>query len=210
MAALLGATLGACAAAPPAAAPDDDRRRPDGVSLDPPPALPAPVDGALAADGVAALRTPIGTDAALTLLHAYARAIATEDVATMAALHTGDAAFVLVPPGQSARTFPGAASLWERRFARMDYGALAGAIVVREADATVRRVPVGEPPQLPVSPDDEGAPSPARDVEVVVHAPVATSRAGGQSLLGSELVLYLRRVGDAWRVAAVVEDYALP
>jgi len=43
-----------------------------------------------------------------------------------------------------------------------------------------------------------------------VRAPIATSRAGGQALLGSELVLYLRREGDAWRVSAVVEDYDLP
>lgn len=192
---------------------DDDaptRRRPDGVSLDPPPALPAVTDHARASDGVVALRAPLGSDAALDLLHAYVRAIATEDVAAMVALHATEATFVLSPPGQAPRSFPGAAALWERRFSRLDYGALAGAVVVREADATVRRIPPGTEASLPTSPDDEGAPTAAPGAELVVRAPVATTRAAGQALLGSELVLYLRRDGDRWRVAAVVEDYVLP
>lgn len=200
-----------CAGAPP---PVDDaappRRRPDGVSLDPPPALPVVADLARASEGVVALRAPLGSDAALVLLHAYVRAIATEDVAAMVALHTSDATFVLSPPGQAPRTYPGAAALWERRFARLDYGALAGAVVVREADATVRKIPPGTEASLPISPDAEGAPAAASGAELVVRAPIATARAAGQALLGTELVLHLRRDGDRWRVAAVVEDYALP
>ena len=82
-------------------------------------------------------------------------------------------------------------------------------MVVREAEATVRKLPVGAAAPLPASPDDE-APPVASGAELVVRAPIATARAAGQALLGTELVLYLRREGDRWKVAAVVEDYALP
>lgn len=211
---LLALALAAVATAGCAAVPVVDeapaRRHPDGVSLDPPPALPAPADHARASDGVVALRAPLGSDAALDLLHAYVRAIATEDVGAMSALHAADATFVLSPPGQPPRSFPGAAALWERRFARLDYGALAGAVVVREAEATVRKIPPGAELALPDTPDDEGARPSTRGAELIVRAPVATARAGGQALLGTELVLYLRRDGDRWRVAAVVEDFSLP
>lgn len=199
-------------AAPPARDGGDapQRRRPDGVSIDPPAALPQPVDAARSADGVVSLRAPIGSDAALELLHAYVRAILAEDLTAMRALHTEDAAFVSAPPGQPARALGSATSIWERRFARLDYGSLAGAVLVREAEATVRKVPRDVEPMLPVASDEEGAQAPVLGVEVVVRAPIATSRSAGQSLMGTELVLYLRREGDGWRVSTVVEDFALP
>jgi hypothetical protein len=210
LAALAATTLAlaSCAAGAPPEEPDG-RRRPDGVSIDLPAALPAPEEAALASDGVAVLRTPIGTDAALELLHAYVRAIVAEDATAMRALHTADAAFVLAPTGQPPRSFPGAAAMWERRFERLDYGTLAGAVVVRESEAEVRRLSAADQPRLPGSGDEDEAP-PATSAELVVRAPVATARMAGQSLLGSELVLYLRRDGETYRVSAVVEDFTLP
>jgi hypothetical protein len=190
----------------------DAPRRPDGVSLDKAPSWPAPESDASAADGVATLRTPLGTDEALDVLHRYVRAIVTEDAAAMRALHTSDATFVSSPIGQPSRAWPGIVNIWERRFARFDYGALEGSVVVREADAQVRRLrsPDEGGPQVSPPADDEPATMPARGAEVLVRAPIATSRVGGLPLLGSELVLYMRRQGDGYRVSAVVEDYALP
>ncbi len=199
-----------CASPPARHADEAARRRPDGVSIDPPAALPQPVDAAHAGDGVVSLRTPVGSDAALELLHAYVRAILAEDLTAMRALHTDDAAFVSAPPGQPARALGSAVAIWERRFARLDYGLLAGAVLVREAEATLRRVDRDEEPMLPSSGDDEGAPSAGKGVELLVRAPIATSRSAGQSLMGTEIVLYLRREGDGWRVSTVVEDFALP
>lgn len=210
-AALAVAVCAACSAPSPRDAGDaPPRRRPDGVSIDPPAALPPPVDQARASDGVVTLRTPLGSDAALELLHAYVLAILGEDLPAMRALHTEDAAFVSAPPGQPARAVTGASNVWERRFGRLDYGVLAGTVLVREAEATVRKIPEGVEPVLPGAGDDEGAPPSLRGAELVVRAPIATSRAGGQSLMGTELVLYLRREGSTWRVSAVVEDFALP
>lgn len=191
----------------------DAPRRPDGVSLDKAPSWPQPDSDASATDGVATLRTPLGTDAALELLHAYVRAIVTEDATAMRALHTSDATFVSSPVGQPSRAWPGIVNIWERRFARFDYGALEGSVVVREADAQVRRLrspEEGMPQVSPVADDEPPPPMPARGAEVLVRAPVATSRVGGLPLLGSELVLYMRRQGDSYRVSAVVEDFALP
>jgi hypothetical protein len=205
--------LAACAACSTPARDAGDaapRRRPDGVSIDPPAALPPPVDQAGAGEAVVTLRTPIGSDAALELLHAYVLAILGEDLPAMRALHTEDAAFVSAPPGQPPRAVTGASNVWERRFGRLDYGVLAGTVLVREGEATVRKIPEGVEPVLPAAGDDEGAPPSLRGAELVVRAPIATSRAGGQSLMGSELVLYLRRDGGSWRVSAVVEDFAIP
>ncbi len=207
---LTSAVLQGCSASVPFES--DAPRRPDGVSLDKAPSWPQPENEASASDGVATLRTPLGTDAALDVLHAYVRAIVTEDSSAMRALHTSDATFVSSPVGQPSRAWPGVVNIWERRFARFDYGALEGSVVVREADAQVRRLrspSEGVPPVSP-SPDDEPSPPPARGAEVLVRAPIATSRVGGLPLLGSELILYLRRQGDGYRVSAVVEDYALP
>jgi hypothetical protein len=206
---LLAAVL--AAACSPAIAPEEpERRRPDGVTLDLPPALPEPSDAAASGDGVVVLRTPVGSDAALDVLRAYVRAIVAEDAAAMTALHTDDATFVLAPAGQVARSFPSAAGLWERRFARLDYSALAGAVVVRDAEAQVRRLEAGEGPPAAASVDEDDPVPVVRDAEVVVRAPVATARIAGQTLLGSEIILYLRRDGARYRVSSVVEDFSPP
>lgn len=190
----------------------DGPRHPDGVSLDKAPSWPAADGEASSTDGVATLRTPLGTDAALKVLHAYVRAIVTEDASAMRALHTSDATFVSSPLGQPSRAWVGIVNIWERRFARFDYGALAGSVVVRESDAQVRRLRTPEEgaPTVSPGPDDEPTATPASGAEVLVRAPVATSRVGGLPLLGSELILYMRRQGDTYRVSALVEDFALP
>lgn len=211
IAVIAAAVLAACSES--VAIEPDAPRRPDGVSLDKAPSWPQPDSDASSTDGVATLRTPLGTDAALDVLHAYVRAIVTEDAAAMRALHTSDATFVSSPVGQPSRAWPGIVNIWERRFARFDYGALEGSVVVREADAQVRRLrspDEGMPLVSPVADDEPPPPVPARGAEVLVRAPVATSRVGGLPLLGSELVLYLRRQGDSYRVSAVVEDFTLP
>jgi len=205
------ATLAGCQPSVPieAGAP----RRPDGVSLDKAPSWPQAGSDASSSDGVATLRTPLGTDVALEVLHAYVRAIVTEDAVAMRALHTSDATFISSPAGQPARAWPGAAGIWERRFGRFDYGALEGSVVVREADAQVRRLRTPEEgaPQVSAPVDDEPPPpAPARGAEVLVRAPVATTRVGGLPILGSELILYMRRQGDTYRVSALVEDFTLP
>ena len=202
------ALLASCATspAPPAA---EGVRRPDGVSLDPPPALPEVATRARSSEGAATLQTPLGTDAALDLLDAYVRAIVAEDVVAMNDLHTGDSAFVFSPAGQVPRSFPNAPGLWERRFARFDYGALAGSIVLRSAEAKVRRLEAGaQGPAIATS--EDGPSTPFGDAEVVVSAPLATSRVAGQSLLGTEIAIYLRREGERYRVSAVVEDFSMP
>ncbi len=208
---LAGALLAlvGCATATPPASSGEERRRPDAVSLDPSSALPEAAVAARSSDGAATLTTPLGTDAALELLDVYMRAVVAEDTAAMAALHTGDAAFVFSPSGQVPRSFPNATGLWGRRFERFDYGALAGSVVLRAGEAQVRRLPAGLSATA-LATSEDGRATPFGDAEVVVSAPIATSRVGGQSLLGSEIALYLRREGDRYRVSAVVEDFSMP
>lgn len=204
VAALFGAALSACAAATPL--PDGpERRRPDGVAIDPVSAPPAPRDRAEASDGLVTLRTPLGVDRALHTVEELFRKIVLEDGEGLEALFTRDALAITNPAASGSGQTPQALALWQTRFRKLDYTRLAGDVIYRSADLTIHRG------------DDalEASPHPAIRVDalapsdVVIKVPILTPRVGADRLFGDEMILWLRRDGDRYRIFRVLEEFQL-
>ncbi|MDI3285197.1 hypothetical protein [Polyangium sp. 15x6] len=179
-------------------------RRPDGVAVDPASAPPRARDVANAGAGLVTLRTPLGTEAVLTTVNGFFRGIVSEDMEALEALFTRDALSISTTYGPS--NAPSAPLFWTQRMRRLDYTKLAGEVVFREAELEVYRA------------EDAltSSPHPAIRVEalsagdVVVRVPIATSRVGSDRLLGDEVVLWLRREGERYRIYRIVEDFQMP
>jgi hypothetical protein len=205
--ALLAAALlsGGCGGAPPL--PDDPaRRRPDGVAIDPVSSPPPARDRVETGDGLVTLvtlRTPLGVDRAMATVEELFRKIVVEDGDGLEPLFTRDAVAVTGAAG-SGQT-PQALLFWQARFRKLDYTRLAGEVIYRSGELRVVRA------------DDaaEASPHPAiradalQPSDVVVRVPIATPRIGAERLFGDEMVLWLRRDGDRYRIYRVLEDFQL-
>ncbi|MDI1447213.1 hypothetical protein [Polyangium sp. 6x1] len=180
-------------------------RRPDGVAVDPASAPPRAKDVANAEAGLVTLRTPLGTEAVLVTVNGFFRAIVDEDMEALEALFTRDALSISTTYGPSGSA-PSAPLFWTQRMRRLDYTKLAGEVVFREAELEVYRAEDAR----------TSSPHPAIRVEalstgdVVVRVPIATSRVGSDRLLGDEIVLWLRREGERYRIYRIVEDFQMP
>jgi hypothetical protein len=181
------------------------RRRPDGVAIDPISAPPPPRDRATVGEGLVTLRTPLGVDRALATVEELFRKIVQEDAEGLEALFAPQAVSVTnAPPGGS----PGSANalpFWQGRFRRLDYTKLAGEPLYREAEIQIFR-PDDTAEALPhgsVRPDTLG------ENDVVLRVPVLTTRIGAERLFGDELLLFLRRDGDRYRIYRILEDFTL-
>jgi hypothetical protein len=183
----------------------DGRRRPDGVAVDPASQPPPPRERASATDGLVTLRAPLGVDRALHTVRALFRRIVQEDGEGLEALFARDATVITVQGPQQGST-PSAALWWEQRFRRLDYTKLAGELLYREAD--LRIVRAGDAADAPVHPAIH--PETLAEGDVVVHVPIVTSRVGADRLLGDEMVLWLRRDGDQYKIYRLMEDFQLP
>ncbi|MDI1429676.1 hypothetical protein [Polyangium sorediatum] len=180
-------------------------RRPDGVAVDPASAPPRARDVANAEAGLVTLRTPLGTEAVLTTVSGFFRAIVNEDMEALEGLFTRDALSISTTYGPSGSS-PSAPLFWTQRMRRLDYTRLAGEVVFREVELEVYRA------------EDAltSSPHPAIRVEalsmgdVVVRVPITTSRVGSDRLLGEEVVLWLRREGERYRIYRLVEDFQMP
>ena len=203
----LGACLAGCAGAP-GLGPDDGanaRRRPDGVAIDPISAPPPARDRAEAAEGLVTLRTPLGVDRAIATVADFFHKIVLEDGEGLEALFTRDAlAVTTLAPGGGGQT-PPAIQLWQARFRKLDYRRLAGELVYREPELEVYRADdAGETPLHPaIRPEQLG------DNDVVVRVPILTPHMGADRLFGDEMVLWLRRDGDRYRIYRILEDFQL-
>ncbi len=167
---------------------------------------PAARDRASAADGLVTLRTPLGADRALATLEELFRKVVLEDGEGLEPLFTRDAVAVngAAQSGGSDRS-PSALLFWQGRFRKLDYTKLAGEPIYREAEVHVFR------------PDDalETVPHPAvrpealGDNDLVVRVPILTTRIGAERLFGDELVLWMRRDGDRYKIYRALEDFQL-
>jgi hypothetical protein len=180
-------------------------RRPDGVAVDPASAPPRAKDVANAEAGLVTLRTPLGTEAVQATVSGFFRAIVNEDMEALEGLFTRDALSLSTNYGPN-NSSPSAALFWTQRMRRLDYTKLAGEVVFRDAELEVYRA------------EDAltSSPHPAIRVEalsagdVVVRVPIATSRVASDRLLGDEVVLWLRREGERYRIYRIVEDFQMP
>jgi len=205
-------TLGLPACGSPGALPDaasPPRRKPDGVAIDLISAPPPARDRAEAADGLVTLRTPLGVDRAVAAVEELFRKIVVEDGDGLESLFTRDAlqlstAAPTAGPGQT----PQALNFWQARFRKLDYTRLAGELVYREAELQIFRAEdaVDAPPHPAIRADVLAG---LTGNDVVVRVPILTPRVGADRLFGEELVLWLRRDGDRYRISRVLEDFQL-
>jgi hypothetical protein len=166
-------------------------------------APPAPRDRASAADGLVTLRTPLGVDRAVAVVEELFRKVVLEDGDGLDALFTRDPiATTGAPSGgptQSALLF------WQGRFRKLDYTKLAGEPIYREAELQIFRAD----DTLDALPHPAVHPETLVEGDVVVRVPILTTRVGAERLFGDEMILWMRRDGDRFRIYRALEDFQL-
>jgi hypothetical protein len=168
----------------------------------PPPAR----DRAEAAEGLVTLRAPLGVDRAILTVNEFFRKTTLEDSEGLESLFTRDALAVTTTsqsagPGQ----MPQAALFWQQRFRRLDYTKLAGETIFRQAELEIFRAE-DAPDALPHPGIRLDA---LNDNDVVIRAPILTSRVGTDRLFGDEVIFWFRRDYDRYRIYRILEDFQL-
>jgi hypothetical protein len=204
-----GASLG-CAShggLAPAAEIEAGRRRPDGVAIDPT-SLPPPVrDQAEVTDGLVTLRAPLGVDRAILAVQELFRKIVLEDTEGLESLFTRDAlAVTTTAPNAGPAQTPQAPLFWQQRFRRLDYTKLAGETIFRQAELEIYR----SEDALETPPHPAIRLEALNDNDVVIRAPILTAHIGLDRLFGDEIIFWLRRDGDRYRIYRLLEDFQLP
>jgi hypothetical protein len=198
--------LTACAGGPgfaTAGALDAARRKPDGVAVDPTGAPPRARESAYASDRLVTLRTPLGADRAVDTVSELFRKIMIEDSDGLEALFTREATASTGASGASAT--PLAVLWWQQRFRRLDYTRLAGEPIFREAELEIYRAEdeIDAPTHAAIRLETLG------ETDVVIRLPILTSHAGADRLFGDEMIFWLRREGDRYKIYRVLEDFQL-
>lgn len=172
-----------------------DPRHPDGVALEPTPALPSPSDRA-EARGVVALREPLSVTEVEDVVRAYLRGFEREDEQALASLLTQDAAS-LSRPGTTRREL---VDLWRAKMKAFEYQQLAGQEIARFADIerhtydTLGRT--GAPRR----------PTAMRPGDIYVRVPIHFQRTSSEALFGDVLVLLLRREDGRLKIAGQADE----
>ncbi len=170
-------------------------RHPDGVVIEPPPAMP-PVTDRAPARGVVALREPLADETIKDVVRRYVRAWVLEDLTSLEQLMTLDA----VSLDSARQTRSALREVWRTRIANLDYKKLAGNDVARFE--RIERYDYGEVgvPSAPSRPPE------MRRGDVLVRVPIATPRVGTEQLFPEMLVLLLRREDGKFRIAGIGEE----
>jgi hypothetical protein len=200
------AAAGCASAAPAADGAEKAQRRPDGVAIDPISAPPPARAQASSAEALLTLRTPLGTDRALATVEELFRKAVVEDGEGLEPLFTRDAVSITnaAPSGGQGQS-PLALLLWQGRFRKLDYTKLAGEPIYREAELQIFRAD----DTLDALPHPAVHPETLVEGDVVVRVPILTTRVGAERLFGDEIVLWMRREGDRFRIYRVLEDFQL-
>lgn len=176
----------------------NEPRHPDGVVLEPPPAVPDAGDFA-PARGVVALREPLGEGAVRDVVGGYFEAFVHEDNAAMNKLVTED----IVELGSQGRNGPDALrSAWKARTSALDYHKLEGSTVA-DLDSLQRYGydDLGGPGREPRPPEMQRG-------DQLVKVTVLEARVGGERYFGDNVVFLLRREGARYRIAGIEEKDA--
>lgn len=173
-------------------------RHPDGVVLEPPPAIPDASDRA-AATGVVALREPLGAVAVKSAVDGYFQAFIREDRAAMERLVTDDVV-ELGSQGKNGKDALGAE--WKARTNALDYHKLEGT-TVEDLDSieTFGYDDLGGPGREP-------RPAEMEPGDVLVRVTVLEARVAGERFFGDTVVFLLRRDGAKYRIAGIEEKDA--
>jgi hypothetical protein len=182
----------------------EQRRRPDGVAVDPTSTPPTAKDVATTTDGLVTLRTPVGLEQAFAAVQTFFQAVVAEDADLLGTVLTRDAlntnpALAGGGPGGS----PSASLFWAHRFRRLDYTKLSGEVIYHENDLEVYRGgdEFGTSPHPAVRTDALGP------TDIVLRVPIATPRMGTERLLGDEILIWLRRTGNEYKIYRLFEDF---
>jgi hypothetical protein len=181
--------------------PEDEPRRPAGVAVDPAPELPKPAPAASAEAGLVVLKTPLDTQAARQVVKDFFRAAVEQDADRLDKL-LDEQSYVQAGASMGRQQ---AQPFWRLRLSRLDYGALAGQVVFRDAELEVYRS------------EDLARLRPARTLamavqgdDVLVRVPIATPRVGRTRLFGDEVTFLLRPNGATFKIVEMAEDFQLP
>ena len=170
-------------------------RRPDGVALDPPPAMPAPADHAQAR-GVVALREPLADRDVEDVVRAYLRAFEREDEQALIQLLAQDA----VSLGRSGSSRQQLIETWRTKLKSFEYQRLAGLEVARVSQLERHTFETLGGPGAPPRPPE------MRPGDLYIRVPIATPRVGSEQLFGDVLVLLLRREEGHLKIAGQADE----
>jgi hypothetical protein len=169
-------------------------RRPDGVTLEPPPALPPPSDRA-SARGVVALREPLADKDVEDVVRAYLRGFEREDVDALVQLLAQEATPLGRAGGKAALV-----ELWRTKMKNFEYQKLAGVEVARLAQIERYTYETLGPSGGPTRPTE------MRPGDLYVRVPIAIPRVGSDQLFGDTLVLLLRREDGRLKIAGQADE----
>ncbi len=173
----------------------NEPRRPDGVALEPPPAVPPAVDRA-EAKGVVALREPLADRDVEDVVRAYLRAFEREDMQALSQLLTQDAV-CLGRPGSTREQLLDA---WRTRIKNFEYQQLAGLEIARISDIERHTYETLGSPGTPPRPPE------MRPGDLYVRVPITTPRIGSDQLFGDVVVLLLRREDGKLKIAGQADE----
>jgi hypothetical protein len=173
----------------------DAPRKPDGVVVDPPPAMPDVTEHAQPG-GVVALREPLADEAITSVVRAMFRAFAREDGDALASLLTSDAE----PLGVRGHARSSLLDQWRTRLRNLPYDRLANREVARLDQ--IERWSYAELDGA--GPIDR--PSEMRPGDVLVRVPIAVTHIESEQLFGDVVLLLLRREGQTFKIAGETED----
>jgi hypothetical protein len=165
-------------------------RRPDGVVLEPRPAMPPVVDRASAV-GVVALREPLAEKDVEELVRAYLRGFEREDVSILEPLLAREA----TPLGRAGGRQQ-LLDLWRNRMKSFEYQKLAGLEVAR----------ISQIERQTYEAFGGARPSEMRPGDLYVRVPIATPRVGAEQLFGDVLVFLLRREDGRLKIAGQADE----
>jgi hypothetical protein len=170
-------------------------RRPDGVVVEPPPAMPTPASRA-EARGVVALREPLGTGAIHDVLTALVDAFERKALDAAAQLLAADAT-ALDARGRGGRAM--LVESWRVRMQQHDYSRLVGLEVFRTDK--IERFDFDELGRA----DTPARPLEMRPGDVFVRVPIETARVAGERFFGDTITLLFRREDARWKIGAFGE-----
>ena len=171
-------------------------RHPDGVVLEPPPAMPITAAKG-EARGVLALRESLSDERIRAIVEDMVHAFEREDISALHEIVTQDAVYY-----EAGRRLPRAMliAVWERRMSQLDYGRVTGMEIVRP-----ERVQRFDYDEAASSRDGVQRPQEMRPGDVLVRVPFEVSRIGSDRFFPDSWLLLLRPEGGRYRVVMVGE-----
>ncbi|MFO0587947.1 MAG: hypothetical protein U0441_10430 [Polyangiaceae bacterium] len=179
-------------------------RRPDGVVIDPESAPPAARDRAPAEDGMVTLRSPLGTEVAVETVRELFRRVVARNMEGLSDLFTSNA--------QPLTSVPGGYGMpdkvwdwWLQRSRRLDYTKLSGEVLFREGDIEIfRATDAMEAPPHPAIRTES-----LDESDVILRVTMLAGTNGTDRYFGDQIVFWLRRDGDTYKIYRQIEDFQL-